>query len=292
MTLERTAIADVLAREGAAVRVLIAESRGSAPRAAGTAMLVWADGFTGTIGGGALEWQALAAAREVLRHGGHRVLRLPLGPALGQCCGGAVILVLEHLEQVPPDPWVRRIEGDAPQPDAQPFAFVDGWLMETQANAGRPVWIWGAGHVGAALAWLLAPLPELSVTCVDHAERLPDLPPEVRALPAADLSKAMVLAPPDAAHIILTYSHEIDLALCHGALRHGFGFCGVIGSATKWARFRSRLSALGHGPDAIARITCPIGERALGKHPQAIAIGVARGLLSWAMDPPGQRTPP
>jgi xanthine dehydrogenase accessory factor len=89
-------------------------------------------------------------------------------------------------------------------------------------------------------------------------------------------------SPKAADHLILTYSHEIDLALCHGLLRHGFVSCGLIGSATKWARFRSRLSALGHEPAQIARIACPIGEPGLGKHPQAIAVGVAAALLTKA----------
>ena len=79
---------------------------------------------------------------------------------------------------------------------------------------------------------------------------------------------------------MLTYSHALDLDLCHRLLAHGFARAGVIGSATKWARFRSRLAALGHAPDAIARIDCPIGDPSLGKHPQAIAIGVAQAVLS------------
>ena len=87
-------------------------------------------------------------------------------------------------------------------------------------------------------------------------------------------------APHDAHHLILTYSHALDLALCHGLLGHGFARAGLIGSATKWARFRSRLGALGHAPAQIARIRCPIGTPGFGKHPQAIAIGVASGLLS------------
>jgi xanthine dehydrogenase accessory factor len=90
----------------------------------------------------------------------------------------------------------------------------------------------------------------------------------------------MAHAPEAARHVILTYSHDIDLALCDAALRRGFAGCGVIGSDTKWARFRRRLAALGHAEEAIARIDCPIGDRTLGKHPQAIAVGVAAGLLS------------
>jgi xanthine dehydrogenase accessory factor len=106
------------------------------------------------------------------------------------------------------------------------------------------------------------------------------VPDHVTALPAADPARLVPHAPRDANHLILTYSHALDLALCHALLEHGFAGAGLIGSATKWARFRSRLGALGHSPAQIARIRCPIGTPGLGKHPQAIAIGVASSLLS------------
>lgn len=83
-------------------------------------------------------------------------------------------------------------------------------------------------------------------------------------------------------HLVVTYSHALDLALCHALLGHGFAALGLIGSASKRARFRARLAALGHAPAQIDRIDCPIGDPALGKHPQAIAIGVAAALLSTA----------
>ena len=89
----------------------------------------------------------------------------------------------------------------------------------------------------------------------------------------------MAGAPQDAEHLILTFSHALALDLCHRLLMHGFRACGLIGSASKWARFRSRLAGLGHAPAQIARIRCPIGDPALGKHPQAIAISVAADLL-------------
>nr|MCE2749619.1 XdhC family protein [Rhodobacter sp.] len=80
-------------------------------------------------------------------------------------------------------------------------------------------------------------------------------------------------------HLVLTFSHALDLELCHRLLTHGFASLGLIGSQTKRARFRSRLRALGHSDPQIARIRCPIGDPALGKHPQAIAIGVAQDIL-------------
>lgn len=281
MTLDVARLGTLIAEHGRVARVLVVEARGSVPRGAGTSMILWDGGMEGTIGGGALEWQAIDAARSTLRAARAQVLRLPLGPALGQCCGGAVTLVIECLDVVPPVPWIRQVEARSAQPSLSGFAFRDGWLREEGKMPPQPVWIWGAGHVGRALVGVLAPLPHIALTWVDDAlDRYPNIPEGVTQLPAADMPRAMAHAPEGAAHLILTYSHEIDLALCHAALTRGFGFCGLIGSATKWARFRSRLAALGHAEAVIARITCPIGDPALGKHPQAIAVGVAASLLS------------
>jgi xanthine dehydrogenase accessory factor len=163
--------------------------------------------------------------------------------------------------------------------------LVQGWLVEPVAAADRQVWVWGAGHVGRALVAVLAPLPGVAITWIDTGpDRFPSDPlPGVTAIPAADPALLADHAPRDAEHLVLTYSHALDLALCHRLLARGFRSCGLIGSATKWARFRSRLAALGHAPASIARIRCPIGEPALGKHPQAIAIGVAADLLRPAL---------
>ncbi|TNF62837.1 MAG: xanthine dehydrogenase accessory protein XdhC, partial [Rhodobacteraceae bacterium] len=180
---------------------------------------------------------------------------------------------------------VARVLAQARNASAAPGArLVEGWMIEPVARPGRAVWIWGAGHVGRALVDVLSPLPDLALTWIDTApERFPDAIPEgVTMLPAADPVRLVPHAPRQAEHLVLTYSHALDLALCHALLGHGFAFAGLIGSATKWARFRSRLAALGHAPQDIARITCPIGAPALGKHPHAIAIGVAAGLLARA----------
>jgi xanthine dehydrogenase accessory factor len=158
---------------------------------------------------------------------------------------------------------------------------VSGWMVEPVAEADRQVWVWGAGHVGRALVSVLAPLPGIAVTWVDvSAERFPDAVPDgVTVLPAADPGLLADHVPMGAEHLILTFSHSLDLELCHRLLARGFRSCGLIGSGTKWARFRSRLAALGHDPAAVARIRCPIGDPGLGKHPQAIAVGVVADLL-------------
>jgi xanthine dehydrogenase accessory factor len=284
---DRAALARAVAREGRVARVVVTAAEGSAPREAGAAMLVWHGGQAGTIGGGALEWEAAARARRCLDAGRDAARRVPLGPGLGQCCGGAVRLLWEvydaaRLAEVPEAGlYARPLPGaDGGAAPAAP-GVAGGWIAEAVAPAGRPLWIWGAGHVGRALVGVLAALPGRAITWADTGpERFPAAVPEgVEAVPAADLPRLAAHAPQAAEHLILTYSHDIDLALCDALLRRGFAGCGLIGSATKRARFRSRLRAMGHAEEAIARIRCPIGDPALGKHPQAIAVGVAAEML-------------
>ena len=274
-----------LAAHGRVARVVVASVRGSAPREPGAAMLVWGDssraGQSGTIGGGALEWEAAAEARAALASGrAPRARRMALGPGLGQCCGGAVTLVIEVLDAVPEGP-VRSLRTDAARavPDAPPDApgWSGGWLVERVGPEAPPLWIWGAGHVGRAIAGVVAPLGAHAVTVIDLPEKVAGLP--AGALPCADMPALAARAPAEAAHLILTHDHGIDLALCDALLRRGFASCGLIGSATKRARFDARLRALGHAAP-FARIECPIGDPSLGKHPQAIAVGVAAALLA------------
>ena len=154
-------------------------------------------------------------------------------------------------------------------------------MVEPVHKPTRDLWIWGAGHVGRSLVDVLSPLPDIAITWVDTGpERFPaSLPTGVTTVPAAKPAELVRHARPHAEHLVLTYSHNLDLELCNRLLSHDFRFAGLIGSATKWARFRSRLAALGHSPEHISRITCPIGDPALGKHPQMIAVGVAAQLL-------------
>jgi xanthine dehydrogenase accessory factor len=231
------------------MRITVTKTAGSVPREAGTQMLVWHDRIKGTIGGGTLEWDAMKEARKMLVDGRDRLTRtIPLGPALGQCCGGSVTLTWERAETV-----------------AEPTK--------------RPLWIYGAGHVGRAIVHTMAPLPDFDITWIDtDASRFPET--ETTTLVAKDPVTAIKHAPDSAEHLILTYSHEVDLALCHAILSRPFASAGLIGSATKWARFKSRLAALGHCPASISRIACPIGDPSLGKHPAAIALGVATAMIS------------
>jgi xanthine dehydrogenase accessory factor len=300
MSFDRAALRAAVAAHGPVARVVVAAADGSTPREAGAAMLVWAEGQAGTIGGGALELTAAERARAALADRRDRLDRAPLGPALGQCCGGAVTLLTEvwteaRLEAlgdviarpVPGGPETMplsvtrllsaaRNRGERPRP-----TLKDGWMVEPVSHAARALWIWGAGHVGRAIVATLAPLPDLAITWIDTAPgRFPEtIPDGVTRLVAANPADLVAYAPAEAEHLVLTYSHALDLELCHRLLGHGFGACWLIGSRTKWARFRSRLAALGHTEASIARIRCPIGDPALGKHPQAIAVGVAHAIL-------------
>ena len=298
MSFDLEALKVAVARHQRVTRVVIADLRGSSPREVGAAMLVWQDGQSGTIGGGALEHAAAQAARD--QREPRRLTRHALGPELGQCCGGAVSLLseiydAEAVAALEGEVIARQVSGAAEMPlavrrilgavrdrGAGPApALIEGWMVEPVLRPARDLWIWGAGHVGRALVDVLSPLPDLAITWVDTGlERFPnDVPQAVTVLPAVNPTDLVRHAPVRAAHLIVTYSHALDLELCHRLLSHGFDFAGLIGSATKWARFRSRLRALGHAPEAIARITCPIGDPALGKHPQQIAIGVAAQLM-------------
>ncbi|WP_171174777.1 xanthine dehydrogenase accessory protein XdhC [Ruegeria sp. HKCCD8929] len=301
MGFDLEALREAVEIHGQVTRVVIAALRGSSPREVGAAMLVWRDGQSGTVGGGTLEYQAAEAARG--QTAPRQLSHHALGPDLGQCCGGAVTLLsevydAEALAALEGDVIARptagggmplsvkrllaqaRGQGVPPEPQ-----LIDGWMIEPVHKPARNLWIWGAGHVGRALVDVLSPLPDLAITWVDTGpERFPaDIPAGVTAIPAAKPVELVPYAPRDAEHLVLTYSHTLDLELCNRLLGHDFRFAGLIGSATKWARFRSRLKALGHTPGRIGRITCPIGDPSLGKHPQMIAVGVAAQLLRPAL---------
>ncbi|MEM8742068.1 MAG: xanthine dehydrogenase accessory protein XdhC, partial [Pseudomonadota bacterium] len=161
-----------------------------------------------------------------------------------------------------------------------PVAIEAGWLAEPWAEQPRMLVLYGAGHVGRAIVHVLDALPWRVLWVDDAPARFPaDIPDHAERLVAANPADAVRLAGPEAAHLVLTYSHALDLEICHRILAQPFGFAGLIGSASKAARFRSRLRGLGHSETTVARLTCPIGDKHLGKTPAAIAIGVAAELL-------------
>ena len=288
-------IAAAVRQQGRVARILVRSVKGSAPRDEGTSMLVWQGGQSGTIGGGALERQAILAAERLLALPGdwqRRAAHIPLGPELGQCCGGAVSLLTEIFGVTEVHYLTARaseaetfsrplLSGVAPREDRE-NTRRGRWdrCEETFTRPRQPLWVYGAGHVGRALVEVLSAL-EFDLTWVDtDLARFPaHMPENVVPLVAVIPANAVAHAPTNAIHLVLTYSHAFDLDICHAILQHGFQSAGLIGSATKWARFQKRLLALGHTNAQIARITCPIGQPDLGKSPMAIAVGVAAALL-------------
>ncbi len=250
-----------------AVVVEIIRVDGSAPREAGTRMLVSSAAFEGTIGGGHLELEAIATARRALGHAVDLPLErdYPLGPALGQCCGGRVRLRYARLAEESPADW----------PDDPP-------LFALQLH--------GAGHVGRAIVEQLERLPCV-VQWVDERTATFDeafaqrggrpLPAHIGICcvdsPAAEVSDAAA-----GTHVlVMTHSHDLDAEICAAALRRDdLGMVGVIGSATKRARFERRWQERGLGPEAIGRLVCPIGIPGIeGKAPAVIAVAVVAQLL-------------
>jgi xanthine dehydrogenase accessory factor len=317
-------LAAVVATNGPVVRLVVAESDGSVPREAGVAMVVGRERTIGTIGGGALEFEAIARARRVLAETGswsREVWTFPLGPALGQCCGGRVTLLAEVFDAhgvleleaaagamlVRPvaggmapalvsdrkqlgawPPRVRRVVQDILS-GSRPRAAVlvrsgDGdsaWFIEPADETRTPIAIYGAGHVGRALVRVLEGLP-FAVTWVDVDEaRFPAEPSTALRVATPDPAAAAADMAPGTIHLVMTFSHPLDLAICHAVLSAGrFAHLGVIGSATKRARFLRRLTEMGHPPAVLDRLQCPIGLDGLaGKEPAVIAVSVAADLL-------------
>jgi xanthine dehydrogenase accessory factor len=254
-----------LESEPAVVRVVVAAVRGSAPREPGACMLVSAGQVDGSIGGGNLEWQAIQTARGMLDKPDSaptRTDRFALGATLGQCCGGAVELRLERYNQ-------------------SDRAALSRKLREEPRPAATPLWLFGAGHVGRALAPMLAALP-FGVTWIDGRDDAFPLPaPDgVNLLQSDSPDDDVAGAPPGAYFLVMTHSHDLDYDIVRAILkRNDFGWAGLIGSDTKARRFRQRLLAQGIPAAHIARLVCPIGIDGIdSKLPGAIAVSAAAQL--------------
>ena len=258
---------ELLGRLGSETGVLVRveSTKGSAPREAGTWMAVWRDGLTGTIGGGQLEFQATEEARAWLAGGApiEGVRRYPLGPSLGQCCGGVVFLTYQRVGAQ-----------DAPQLKGELLAHLE------------PVALFGGGHVGAALARLLATLP-FSVHWIDSRDGVfpAALPAQIATEHSEPVQDAVAQIAPGSRVLIMSFSHAEDLDIVIACLkrlrvRNDLPYIGLIGSKTKWATFRHRLEARGFTAAELDCVTCPIGVPGItGKEPEVIAVAVAAQLL-------------
>ncbi len=286
---------------GPVAMVSVLATEGSAPRGAGTRMLVTADGLTGTIGGGALEFRAVEQARAVLEHapGTWRVQDYPLGPLLGQCCGGRVRLLVEHVDRAALG-WLREVvegrvlvsvlgesgiarqwsDGPASQLSARgDKPGVGARIAEVIGGYRRPLYLFGAGHVGQAIARHIEGLP-IRLAWFDVRAELADVA-GVTVVPEVEIERCVADAPDEAALVILTHDHALDYRLTLAALsRAPLAFTGLIGSQTKRARFLARLERDGVSAEARGRLTCPIGLPGVsGKEPDVIAVALLAQLL-------------
>lgn len=307
-----------LARHDSLVRVTIVALRGSAPREPGATMLVHERATIGTIGGGRLEWHAAATARQMLGAPGSapavQLEDLTLGPQLGQCCGGRVELWFERLTRRD----LPTLEAAAKQARhggagaietrfaagvvrrrvrslvvaggvsltrerASPASPPHLTLVERLGVRRAPLWIFGAGHVGQAVVRLLAPLALFDIRWIDARPHLlpATLPDGVATHACTAPLELLRAAAADTRYLVLTHDHALDYALCRAILQRGDArWLGLIGSASKAARFRSRLLRDGVAPPSIASLTCPIGVPGVpSKLPAAIAIAIAAQLL-------------
>lgn len=287
-----------------AVLVTIVDVKGSAPREPGVRMLVSADDLAGTIGGGHLEWRGMDIARKILAAGlpSRQIVRIPLGPALGQCCGGVVQLAFERLGGDDLE-WLdavsaafaarqsltRSVPAHGPVTHTRAHATLpsvtlgdDGGWTDTLVPDAMHVVLFGAGHVGHALVRVLGTLP-CTVHWVDERDTLfpAGLPANVAA-EATDTAEAVVeAAPPGSYFLVMTHSHALDQALCERIFqRRDFAYFGLIGSATKRARFEHRMMERGIDPARFPEMVCPIGIAGItDKAPAMIAVAIVAQLL-------------
>lgn len=246
-----------------AVIVRVSGARGSTPRDTDAVMAVTGDAIAGTIGGGQLEWIAIARAREMLAAGeANATLDIPLGPEIGQCCGGRVELSL------------ALMAGDG-------LAALQSEAREDEA--GQPyVLVFGAGHTGKALMRALEPLPFKAMLIDERAESFAGFATKATTLLTPVPEEAVRDAPPCSAFVVMTHSHSLDFLIIAEALKRGdAAYCGMIGSATKRAVFTNWLESEGHGRALAARLVCPIGGTAVrDKRPEVIAALTAAEIIT------------
>ena len=274
----RRALAQAASEARDCLLVQVERIEGSAPREAGAAMVVTPEAAIGTIGGGHLEMKSIALAREQLAlrpalRKAHFSVRFPLGPSLGQCCGGVAYIRFDHCPQ-----GVVPAGALAPQP--QPLFDL---------------LLFGAGHVAQALVQVLATV-DCRLTWVDSREQQfpPAVPDNVTVAFSEQPADEVRHAAPGAYYLIMTHSHALDLQIVEAVLKRGdAGFLGLIGSRTKRARFAHRLADQGFTPAQIATLVSPIGVAGItGKAPGIVAIAAAAQLLACVTRRDGAAQPP
>ncbi len=268
MPTNRDDIRDFLNRRKQAVLVEVKAADGSTPREAGAWMLVAADCIFGTIGGGQLEYMAIDHARRALKNGlDAQEMSIPLGPEIGQCCGGRVALSFQRVDRGVAMTLIEKVDLEI---------------------ARRPhVYIFGAGHVGDALAMALSLVP-LRIILVDTREdelsatQVPGIETCLTAMPEAVVRDA----PVGSAFVVLTHDHALDFLITAEALaRDDASYVGMIGSRTKRATFRNWLTREVGRPEIFDRLVCPVGGTAVkDKRPTVIAALAAAEIMTSALN--------
>jgi xanthine dehydrogenase accessory factor len=257
-----TSLSDFLALAPAAILVEIEAVKGSSPREAGTLMLVSQEALWETIGGGQFEYMAIDHARTMLRTGATEDhMDIPLGPEIGQCCGGRTLLRF------------RLVTAD--------IAAALEARLKVETEQQPTVFIFGAGHVGKALAEALSLLP-LTLTVVEtRANELRDLSAGVVSVLTPMPEALIAKIPANGAAIIVTHDHALDFLIAKEALaRDDLAYVGMIGSKTKRATFAHWLEREGEPPSRLKKLILPIGGNSVrDKRPAIIAALVAAELL-------------
>ncbi|GKX34485.1 MAG: xanthine dehydrogenase accessory protein XdhC [Rhizobiaceae bacterium MnEN-MB40S] len=244
------------------IRITVANARGSTPREKGTWMLVSALAQAGTIGGGQLELAGIEKARELLASGETSAhLDIPLGPEIGQCCGGNVALSFDRLDAA--SHHALRAE------------------CRREEDALPCVYVFGAGHVGKALAEALSLLPVRTVLVESRKAELDGATDRVEKRLTAVPESVIADAPEGSAYVTMTHEHAQDFIIVEKALqRLDAPYVGMIGSKTKLAQLRSWLKKEGGDGDPT-RLICPIGgSQVRDKRPAVIAALVAAELMT------------
>ena len=244
--------------------VEVRQAKGSTPREEGAWMLVSESSIFGTIGGGQLEFMAIDRAREMLAADvpANDTLDVPLGPQIGQCCGGRVEIGLKLADKA---------------------VLADLKQRVAREDALRPsIYIFGGGHVGHALADAMSLLP-LAITVVEtRADMLEGLTGAVDSKLTAMPEEIVRSAPAGSAFLVLTHDHALDFLIVSEALNRGdAAYVGMIGSKTKRATFASWYRKEAGGDEtSLARLVCPIGGADVkDKRPTVIAALAAAEVM-------------
>jgi len=254
MNLWHEAISYLEARNEAYVLVTLLGTRGSTPRNSGTKMIVSATKSYCTIGGGHLEFQAIAKAQALLKNSQlsgentQEIEHFPLGARLGQCCGGSASVLFES------------------------FSAAEANIM-----------LFGAGHVGKALVSILAQLP-CRVQWVDsREEEFPDsLPGNTTRIISEAPEAEVAVSPAGTYYLVMTHNHPLDFAITQAALeRKAAAYIGLIGSITKWQRFKMRFEHRQYDAKFYDSVRCPVGlSQVPGKLPMEVAVSIAGEIIA------------